>query len=104
MEVFNLPLRVLVSMWLIQRIKRPRGVAMVNVNQHLTGQIENINNVMRIERPLREIHWFELWLRGIVSRHRSALIKERDKLGDAGVYVVGFIPKGDDNERGGSNT
>ena len=94
MEIYNLPLRVVIAMWVIQRIKKPNTVT-INVVQHLTGQIESMNNVLRIENPLRDKGWFENIFREIVRVYRNKLIRERSDLMDVGVQAIGFIKRGE---------
>lgn len=100
MEIYSLPLRVVIAMWVIQRIKivgntRKEYITTINVIQHLDGQIAVMDKVLRVENSLREKKWFENIFRDIVHKYRSKAIKERDWMKDVGVSEVVFIKKGE---------
>lgn len=92
MEFLNLPLRIVVSLWLIQRLGKPEP-ASFNIVKHLDSEVAYIDKVMRIENPLQKTGWIERKLRKIVHKYRKMLRKEADALHDLNVVQVGFIPK-----------
>jgi hypothetical protein len=97
MEILSMPLRVVIALWLTQRIKQPKGTTvLIDPASALLAQYTAISNCVRPETSGTIL---ERILSKVVNDHVTNILDKVVELNGLHVVAIGFIAASVDHDK-----